>query len=662
MQTYRFAGLLAVALMAGCGAVEPERAASEDQANSTEKVTQLDPHGPQERAYEDRHGNISNEIRAAGQVVYDAHCATCHDPGLNRAPQREMLILMTPESIHRALTDGVMQSEAEALSDREKVLVAEYLTERKLGSMDDMPAPVMCEGPALVFDRSEPPVFNGWGLSGGNEHFIPASVAGLNKDNIGTLKLKWAYGFPNAIRARSQPASAGGAIFVGSHNGTVYALDRETGCTRWTFTASAEVRTGIVIDPWQPGDEAARPLAYFGDLIGNIYAVDAFTGALEWRKRMDDHANTTITAAPALHDGTLYVSVSALEVSAAINPDYPCCSFRGSVAALDAATGDEKWRTYTIDVEPSVQGQNASGTDQFGPSGAPVWNTPSIDAKRGQLYFGTGENYSSPATLTSDAIFALDLETGAVKWTFQGTPNDAWNSACENEDKTNCPAENGPDFDFGAGTIITSDSDGRDYVLAGQKSGMQHALDPDTGEVIWQTKVGRGGVRAGIHFGIAAQGDTVFSPVSDLPDSKDHGEEPRPGMYALDMKTGDYLWRAPSENICGDTPFCAPGYSAAVSTTPDLLLAGSIDGHMRIFDTRTGEILWSFDTRREFETINGVPARGGSLGGGSAPIAHDGVLYFNAGYGFSGMMPGNVLLAFEVQPVMDVSEQTEGAE
>ncbi|MGI9327914.1 MAG: PQQ-binding-like beta-propeller repeat protein [Pseudomonadales bacterium] len=584
-----------------------------------------------------------------GGRVYAEACAACHEQGLNRAPQRAMLVLMSPESIYRAMTSGIMQTQASALSDDDKIAVSEFLAKRKINLAQANAEPVRCEGDAARFDYAEPPVFSGWGLDPASTHSVATKTAGLNKRNIQSLRLKWAFAYPGALRARSQPALAGGAVYVGSHGGTVYAFDRETGCTRWTFDASSEVRTGIVVSPWDAGDTSAKPLLYFLDLIGNVYALDAAAGTLQWRARPDEHPNTTLTATPALHNGVLYVPVSSLEVVPAAEADYECCNFRGSVVAYEANTGEQMWQAFTIPEEPKPQQVNAKGTQNYGPSGAPIWNTPAIDVARNQLTIGTGENYSSPASGESDAIIAFDLDSGKTNWIFQATAGDAWNVACGLTKGANCPQEDGPDFDFGAGTILATDSAGRDYIIAGQKSGVVHAIDPNTGKRIWQRKVGRGGVHAGVYFGMAVQGDRVFVPISDTPDGREYDEPARPGLYALDLKTGEYLWQAPSENICrAEQKFCNPGYAGAITATPELVIAGSIDGHLRMFDAATGKILWDYDTAIEFDAIGGGKAMGGSFGGGSAPVAHNGQLIVNSGYGFALKMPGNALLVFEV--------------
>ena len=583
-----------------------------------------------------------------GGEIYGNACAGCHEQGLNRAPQRFMISQMTPESIRRALTEGVMRGQAAAanLKAADVDAVAQYLSGRPMGAA--IRPPLMCKPGASPFDYGEPPVFAGWGLSPGSTHAIASSVAGIDRANVGTLSLKWALAFPNALRARSQPTLAAGAIFVGSHDGTVFALDRDTGCARWTFAAPAEVRTGIVVSPWRAGDAGARPLVFFGDLIGDVFALDAKTGAMVWKTRPDPHANATITAAPVFNNGVLYVSVSSLEEGRASNPAYPCCTFRGSVVAYHAADGAKLWQTYMTDV-PTVRGTTPAGVKILGPSGVALWSSPVVDSKRGRLFIDTGDNYSTPATQTSDAFVAMNLATGKIVWVYQARKSDAWNGSCDAAVKSNCPTENGPDYDFGAGVILAQASNGRDYLIGGAKSGMLFAVDPDTGRLVWKTRVGRGGVVAGIHFGIAAVGDTVFAPVSDVPDGRKYDIPPRPGLYALDIRSGQFLWKAPSPDVCGGKTFCHPGYGGAITATPQLVFAGSNDGHLRAYDAADGRVLWDYDTEREYTAVNGALAHGGSMGGGAAPLAYKGLLIMNSGYGFVGEKDGDVLLVFGVK-------------
>jgi polyvinyl alcohol dehydrogenase (cytochrome) len=412
------------------------------------------------------------------------------------------------------------------------------------------------------------------------------------------------------------------------------------------------VRTAVVIGG--PAADAANdsaPLAYFGDLLARVYAVEATTGRLLWSVKVDDHPNATITAAPVAHDGRLYVSVSSLEVTSAADPNYACCTFRGSVVALDARTGAILWKSYTIPEPAREAGRTRAGTAILAPSGAPVWNSPTIDPGRGWLYVGTGENYSSPASDTSDAVLALRLADGSIAWRAQQTAGDAWNVACMMRDNPNCPIENGPDVDFGAATILARRAGGRDLVLAGQKSGDVHALDPQAdGRRLWSRKVGRGGIQGGVHFGMALDGGRLFVPVSDMRNEFSEGKvydgPPRPGLYALNAATGELLWSAPAADVCGGRPFCEPGISAPVTAIPGAVIAGHMDGRLRAYDSATGAVIWEYDTLREFETVGGVRARGGSVGGGAGPVVHDGMLFASSGYDIYNHMPGNVLLAF----------------
>lgn len=584
---------------------------------------------------------------ALGERVYREHCAACHDSGAARAPQPMLMQDMTPRAIHRALTEGVMRAQGAALSADEKRAVTEYLTGRT-PQQTAAREPNRCTGRHAAFDLAEPPPFTGWGLDPHNSHTVPTALAGVDRATIGAMKLKWAFAFPEANRARSQPALGGGAIFVGSHNGSVYALDRETGCLRWRFEAEAEVRTGIVLSPWEAGDTSARPLAYFGDVTGNAYAVEALSGALVWKVAADPHPAATLTGTPTLHGDTLYVPVSSIEEAAAAAPDYQCCSFRGSILALDAASGREKWRTWLA--EPATpQGLRSDGMERLGPSGVAVWSSPAVDARRGQLYIATSDNYSAPATAMSDSILALDLATGAIRWRYQALAGDAWNVACFTGTSHSCPENPGPDFGFGAAPILAQGSDGREYVLAGQKSGWAFGIAPDTGELAWKQRVGSGGVAAGIYFGMAANEGRLFVPVTDRPDGKDYGFPARPGLHALDIATGEILWYAPADNLCGENRACDPGFGSAITATPELVFTGADDGRMRVFDARSGERLWELDTTRAFPAVNGATARGGAIGGGAAPLAYKGTVIVSSGYGYASKLPGNLLLVFETE-------------
>ncbi len=584
-----------------------------------------------------------------GGEVYREHCAACHDTGAGRAPQRILLRYMTPAAIHAVLVSGVMRGQGAGLTEDQRIGVAEHLSQSALTAATSQPIALrMCAGTRAKFDLRQPPLYSNWGFDPASTHSITTAHAGLDRGNVGKLKLKWAFGFEGANRARSQPAIAGGSIFVGAQDGSVYALDRETGCVRWRYQAAAEVRTGIVVGSWTAGDAGARPVAYFGDWSGNAYAVNAQTGDLVWKVRADEHPATVITGTPSLYGDTLYVPVSSLEEATAAAPDYRCCSFRGSVLALDAGNGAVKWRSWLVD-EPRVVGKNDRGIDRLGPSGVPIWDSPAIDVKRQQLYVATGDNYTGPGSELSDSIVALDLATGRVKWHYQALAGDVWNVSCVAPDPANCPSDRGPDFDFGAGTVLASARDGHDYVLAGQKGGIAYGLDPETGRLAWQQRVGRGGMAGGIYFGMAALDGRVYVPVSDMFDGQPSSLPASPGLYALDVASGSFIWKSPAGQTCNDRKLCLVGYSGAIAATPELVLVGSDDAHIRIFDTSDGKVLWDMDTDRAYTAVNGVAAHGGAISGGSAPIADHGELIVESGYGFVSKLPGNVLLVFSTR-------------
>lgn len=590
---------------------------------------------------------LKGKINARGGEVFSKNCAVCHERGVAHAPSPYILKIMTASSIYNALTTGAMRVQSAALSDEDKKAVAEYLGGANMAG-DPKLAPPYCTGAAAQIDLNRPPAFPGWGMTRTNTRYVDNKTAGIDANSVGKLRLKWALGFEGANRVRSQPALAGGAIFIGSQEGQVYALNRATGCVRWKYVATAEVRTGIVASSWQAGDSSAKPQVYFGDIIGNVYALDAATGAQLWKRKADPHPSTTLTGTPVLYQGTLYVPVSSLEEGAA-GENYDCCTFRGSIIAYEAGSGKQLWQTYMVD-KPIYRGMNAAGHKNFGPSGIALWNSPAIDEQRGVMYIATGDNYSTPATSNSDAVLAMDLKTGKIKWSHQVLENDAWNGSCVLPSPNACPPESGPDHDFGAAAILATASNGRQYVLAGAKSGIVYAFDPEDGKLIWQTKVGRGGILAGVHFGMATHGDAVYVPINDAADGRHYEEPAKPGMYVLDIHSGNFLWKAPiDDGVCKDRGVtCSPGIAAPVTVTDDLVLSGAGDGRLRIYAAGSGRILWEYDTAVPTPTVGGGIGRGGSIGGGFGPVIDSGTLIVPSGYGFAGRTPGNLLLVFGI--------------
>jgi polyvinyl alcohol dehydrogenase (cytochrome) len=591
-----------------------------------------------------------------GAALYSQYCSQCHDAANNesRAPSRSVLQSMTPEGVLRALSTGSMASIAQERTNAERAAIAAFIAGK--GS-EAPPASTDISGqcpqnPVGFPQRLDGPRWNGWGADLSNSRFQPAAMAGLTQDQVPLLHLKWAFGFLGRSAAVAQPTIVGGLVFVGGGDREVYALDAKRGCTRWAFKTEAIVRTAISFAPI-PGTEQFA--VFFGDVRTNAYAVNAITGALVWKTKVEDHPAARITGAPTLYSGILYVPVTSIEEVTGSPPSYQCCTFRGSVVALDIATGRQIWKGYTIPEAPRPTKRNAMGTQLYGPSGAGVWSAPTIDVQRQALYVATGDNYSDPPSETSDAIVAFDLATGRMLWHWQATANDSYVVSCFSADRTNtnCPESNGPDHDFGQSPILVSLLSGQRVLVVGQKSGVVHALDPDQeGKILWQTRVGKGGALGGIMWGSAADQDHVYVANSDVRFSPGGDKLLDPnaggGLFALDLASGKISMQVPPVP-CGSRSRCSPALSAAVTAIPGVVFSGGVSGYLRAYATSDARLLWEVDTAREYPIVNGVSARGGAMDG-PGPTIVDGMLYVNSGYAQWGGLPGNVLLAFEVSP------------
>ena len=584
-----------------------------------------------------------------GEQVYRQHCARCHEGTMPRMPSRDLLRERTPEDVEIALSSFSMRRQGSALSSAERRAVAEYVTGRPPGSyraaLDLIPSSAFCTDQAGATDPLAGPAWNGWGAGLRNTRFQPTDVAGLTVDDIPNLSLKWAFGFPGVSASGSQATIVGGRVFVGSRNGMVYALDADTGCIDWTFEADAGVRSAPSVGRYPDGSD---PVVYFGDGFASVYAVGAETGELRWKVKVDDHGDAMVTGAPALHEDRLYVPVSSLEEISGGLPTYECCTFVGSLVALDTSDGQQVWKRRTIQEAPQPTTRNGVGTQLWGPSGAAIWSAPTLDPTRNRVYVATGDSYTDPAAPESDAIMAMTMDTGEILWTRQTLPGDAWNVGCietSPEARVNCPDDAGPDHDFGSSPVLTTLADGREVLLAGQKSGMLYGLNPDDGEVIWETRVGDGGVFGGIEWGIATDGERTYAASSEAAEKRpgDAG-----GLTAVGVADGEIVWDAgPFQDTCGTRVGCHTGQPAAVTAIPGAVFSGSLDGHLRAYDTTTGQVILDIDTVREFDTVNDVPGRGGSMNGPGPTIA-GGMVFVNSGYSSLGFMPGNVLLAFAV--------------
>jgi polyvinyl alcohol dehydrogenase (cytochrome) len=574
-----------------------------------------------------------------GSAIFLRECASCHNGAADsRAPAREVLAQRSPEAILVALTAGSMRPQGSRISGSERRAVAEFLSGKRLTGDVAGAAIGRCATQPPFSGSGHGPEWTSWGGSITNMRFQPASLAGLTADQVPRLTLKWALGFPDATSAWSQPTVAGGRLFVGSQNGTVFSIDAKSGCVYWTYGAKSGVRGAVVIAPRAGGQGYA---AYFADTAANAYAVDAATGKELWSREVETHPYARITGSPVVYEGRVYIGVASFEELIGTNPQYECCTFRGSMNALDAKTGAIVWRTFLVP-EPKPIGKSSAGKTLWGPSGAGIWSAPTIDRARGLIYAGTGNTYTAPQLDTSDAIVAFDLKTGKIKWTRQVTPKDVFLSGCRPNSKNPvCPEEAGPDFDFGQPPILAKLSSGRDVLIAGQKSGVGWALDPDKeGATIWQYRAGQGSALGGMEWGSAVDSVNAYFPNSDI-------GLPKPGgLHAVNLATGERVWYAPPPPpICGSGRGCNAAQTAAITVIPGVVFSGSNDGALRAYSTKDGAILWEYDTNREFKTLNGVAARGASMHSGGPTIA-GGMVYVNSGYGDHGGRPGNVLLAF----------------
>jgi polyvinyl alcohol dehydrogenase (cytochrome) len=500
-------------------------------------------------------------------------------------------------------------------------------------------------------------------LSGGQDNHNNRSQPTedqISPANAGDLTIKWV--FTTAGDVTATPAVDETNVYVPDWGGKLYSLDRETGAENWSINIGDY--TGLPAG--LGGVSRATPAVHghsiiLGDQGGraglagaSVLSVDKNTGALNWITLVEDHMAALVTQSPVVHGNIVYVGVASNdEAFAAFIPGYPCCSFRGSVVALDANTGDILWKTY---MAPAAS---------TGFSGNAVWgSTPVVDTRRGSIYVTTGNNYTAPADILVcvaaagndngavkecmdavpgnhfDSVVALDMNTGAIKWATKALPYDAWTVACifpipdnpgfPGGNLHNCPDPAGPDYDFGQGpalfTVRGNRGMPRDLLGAGQKSGQYWALDPDDGNVVWVTQVGPGGVLGGLQWGSATDGERIYTAVTDV------------GWSALDASTGEVLWSTAK-------PSFWPSFGA-VTVANGVVFAGSMDpfptpvfnpstNNMFALDAATGDILFSF-------------ASDGSVGSGASVV--DGTVYWGSGYTVLGPpFTGNdKLYAFEV--------------
>jgi polyvinyl alcohol dehydrogenase (cytochrome) len=578
--------------------------------------------------------------RTHGRELYETRCASCHDAGADRTPRKDALIAMGPDTVVDALSRGVMRANAVGLNDADIEAVAIYLT----GKAPLPPQPV---GPEPNLCAHADPIhlgagaWNGWSPDAANTRF--QTRPGLSPADVPRLKVKWTFAYVGS--KNTQVTAVGARLFLGSNAGKIYSLNARTGCAYWRYDGKGGVRTAPVV-----GRLAASPSGYavfLGDDRATEFALDAMTGKLLWSAKLETHPRSMLTGASAFHDGVVYVPVSSAEEIATNEPDYVCCGFRGSVVALRADTGKLIWKTFSVDQPPKPY-RVSQGKQLTGPAGGAVWSAPTLDLKRGVLYAATGDSYTDVDTDGADAVMAIDLKTGDVKWRNQVTAKDNFMVGCPPGPKApaNCPSPVGPDVDFGSSVMLRTLPNGHDILIAGQKSGVAYGLDPDSGKTLWQVKLGRGGASGGVEWGMASDKANAYVAIAD------GGRGGSPGLNAVNLATGAVVWKTPTPVLpCAPGQRCTVAQSAPVSVIPGVAFSGAVDGHLRAYDTRTGAIVWDFDTAgATYDTVNGIKgAKGGALDA-TGPVIVGGMVFQHSGYPGVMMGPGgrNLLMAFSV--------------
>jgi polyvinyl alcohol dehydrogenase (cytochrome) len=598
----------------------------------------------------------AQELRAdhPGKAVYEQYCAACHNQPATRAPLLSALQQMSAQTLRFTLTEGIMRQQGSAVPREQFEQLLGYLATADAGGADWV-AGMMCKPDQRTVDLSQPVAMSMVGVDPRNSRRLTAQQSGLTSADLRNLELAWAIAFPKTAGLRTSAVIVGSTLFYAPvPTGKVLALDTRTACVKWAYDAGGPLRSSLSY-----GDIGGGRMALvFGDARGSVYAIDPKTGGQIWKVDARHEAFGGITGAPVLLGNRIIVPISASGVGRGADPKYECCEGHGDVVALDAGTGQKLWTAHTMEDAKYTGKVSSTGVKQRGPSGAPVWSTPAVDAQRSLVYAGSGQATSLPATNTSDAVLAIDLASGELKWSFQALARDVWHLGCEFDaakSGPNCPSATDSvlkDYDFGAGIVIGKRRDGRDILLAGQKSGDLWGLDPDAqGKVLWRRTFGMGTPLGGIHWGLAIDDERVFAPVNDphLPVS---GYVPQPAMNAVEMETGKVLWSKPVQADCGNGrqqrfPLCGERYglSAAPLVIDKSVVAGALDGRLYIYDAASGDILWQYDTLRDFPTLNGIEGKGGSIESQSV-FAGAGLLFVGSGYGQFSQAPGNVLLAF----------------
>ncbi|HYR91316.1 MAG TPA: PQQ-binding-like beta-propeller repeat protein [Terriglobia bacterium] len=579
----------------------------------------------------------------SGLATFQTRCSVCHNNPVPGAPTASAIREMTPEKIYDSLATGSMQKYVEGLSDIQKRRVAEFMSGRPVGSAkvgDARNMPNQCRSNPALSNPANGAAWNGWGVDIANTRFQQAQAAGLTAAQVPRLKLKWAFGYPAGESANGQPTVAAGRVFVGGDNGFIYSLDAATGCIYWSFENGSIVRNALTIGPIS-GQGAARYAAYFGDGHANVYALDAQNGRLLWKTKVDPHFVARITAGVKFYNGKLFVPVSSSEEFSSGHRDYPCCTSRGSVVALDANTGKQIWKTWVVPDEPKPYKTQSNGVILYKPAGGAVWNSPTIDPVRNAVYFGTGDATTAPSPTTTDGVMAVNINTGELLWSYQAHENDVFMGGCTLPTRGEaCPSPNGPDLDIGNSPILKTLPNGKRVLITGTKTGEVFGLDPDNnGALVFRVSAtgspATGARGAGsIVWGGAADDQHVYYGVSGI------------GLTALRPASGERAWvfapPAPAGGGRGGLLGAAP------TAIPGVVFEGASNGMLYAVSSADGKQIWEFNTAQPFETVNKVPAHGGAITSTGAVIS-GGMVFVGSGYAISnGASGGNVLLAFGI--------------
>jgi polyvinyl alcohol dehydrogenase (cytochrome) len=599
----------------------------------------------------------------SGEAVFNERCKSCHEPPVEHAPGRVELAAYPRSQVISALEMGVMAQMAHDLSRVQIEAVADYLTSSR------RPQPI---GPVAMCSTHEPiqASASDWSAPGFDDSSTRFQRhAGLRAGDVSRLKVKWAFAMPGG----GQPTVIGNWLFVTNRGGQFYALDARTGCVHWaldnasTRTAPVVHRSAISPSGWAVFIGSDRPI---------VRALDAQTGADLWKSDLlDEHAAAYLTGSPVVSGQQLFVPISSAEEFLARDKSYRCCSFRGSLVALELGTGRKQWQTFMITEALHPTRLNTLGVQMEGPAGAAIWAAPTVDSARGLVYVATGDSYTDVETDTSDAIVAIDMRSGRIRWRNQATANDNFVVGCVGARRVaNCPQPTGPDFDFAASPILFGKHE-RQILVAAQKSGIVYGLEPDTGRLRWKTAVGAGSVLGGVEWGIGADDRRVFAPISDAGELFDeittdlgkpalfgYQTPDRAGLFALEPFSGKILWNTPAPiapcHYAGDRSkdtvhgACVRAQSAAPGVIPGIVFSGTLDGWLRAYDATSGKIVWAFSTTAQtYDTVNGVSGQPGGDIDGTGPTIANGMVYIMSGFNGAARTGGNainVLLAFSV--------------